>query len=210
MTPFTVLTGVAAPLPLDNVDTDMILPGRFLKTIGRAGLGAALFADMRHDSTGAPRADFVLEKPGYAQARILVAGINFGCGSSREHAPWALLDYGIGCVVAEGFADIFFGNAINCGLLPAAVTAADLAHLHAAMATGPVVLTVDLTARAVMLPDGAAVPFMIPDAARARLLRGLDMVAETLEEEAAIQAFEARRGSVLSRAPETMPQDSAL
>lgn len=129
MTPVTRVQGIAAPLPLDNVDTDMILPGRYLKTISRSGLDEGLFAALRRDGDNTPRGDFILNRPGYRDARVLVAGANFGCGSSREHAPWALLDYGVHCVVAAGFADIFFANAVNCGLLPAQVSAEIAAEL---------------------------------------------------------------------------------
>lgn len=190
MTPVTQVTGIAAPLPIDNVDTDSILPGRYLKTISRAGLGEGLFAGLRREEDGEPRADFILNCAGYAQARILVAGDNFGCGSSREHAPWALLDYGIDCIVGAGFADIFFANSVNCGLLPARVSAAAAAYLAVRLAERPMAMTVDLVARRMMLPDGWSVDFTIADAARERLLRGLDMIGETLDEEDDIDAFE--------------------
>ncbi|HEX8419736.1 MAG TPA: 3-isopropylmalate dehydratase small subunit [Sphingomonas sp.] len=191
MTPVTRITGIAAPLPIDNVDTDTILPGRYLKTISRAGLREGLFAGLRYGEDGAPRGDFVLNRQGYAQTRILVAGRNFGCGSSREHAPWALLDYGIDCVVAVDFADIFFANAVNCGLLPARMDAAVAVDLALRLAERPTILTVDLLTRTVQLPDGWAAQFAIPDVARDRLLRGLDMIGETLDEESDIAAFEA-------------------
>lgn len=191
MTPVTRVTGTAAPLPIHNVDTDSILPGRYLKTISRAGLREGLFADMRYDEDGMPRADFILNRPGYSNARVLVAGMNFGCGSSREHAPWALLDYGIDCVVAVSFADIFFGNSVNCGLLPARVTASVAVDLAERLSVRPTVATVDLATRTLALSDGWAAEFAIADVARDRLLRGLDMIGETLDEERDIAAFEA-------------------
>jgi 3-isopropylmalate/(R)-2-methylmalate dehydratase small subunit len=190
MTPVTIITGIAAPLPIDNIDTDCILPGRYLKTITRAGLGQGLFAGLRRDDDGAPRADFILNRAGYAQARILVAGANFGCGSSREHAPWALLDYGIDCVVASGFADIFFANSVNCGLLPARIDPAIAHDLARRIGERPIVMTADLVARTLTLPDGWSTSFAIPDAARDRLLHGLDPIGETLDEDVAIAAFE--------------------
>ncbi len=190
MTPFAKLTGIAAPLPIDNVDTDQILPGRYLKTIGRAGLGEGLFAALRFDDHGRPKPDFVLNRSAYAEARILVTGRNFGCGSSREHAPWALLDYGIGCVVAAGFADIFFANSVNCGLLPATVVPAIAADLMRRLDEQPEVMTVDLAEQTLRLASGDTFPFTIPEAMRDRLLRGVDMVGETLAEEDDIAAFE--------------------
>lgn len=185
----TRIVGIAAPLPIDNIDTDSILPGRYLKTISRAGLGEGLFAGLRRDDGGL-REDFILNRPGFADSRILVAGVNFGCGSSREHAPWALLDYGIECVLAVSFADIFFANSVNCGLLPACVSASVAAELATRLAECPTAMTIDLVACTMMLPDGWTASFAIPAVARDRLLRGLDMIDETLDEEPNIAAFE--------------------
>ncbi len=188
MTPVTTLTGIAAPLLQDNIDTDLIIPGRFLKTVTRTGLGEGLFDSLRRDADGVERPDFVLNRPAFHGATILIAGDNFGCGSSREHAPWALLDYGIRCVIAPGFGDIFFSNSVNCGLLPARMTHADVAALATVTARGGVRLTVDLNAQRV---TGAGDrPFDIPAAARDRLLQGLDRIGETLEQIAAILTFE--------------------
>uniref|UniRef100_UPI0035CAF03A 3-isopropylmalate dehydratase small subunit n=1 Tax=uncultured Sphingomonas sp. TaxID=158754 RepID=UPI0035CAF03A len=190
MMPFTTLSGIAAPLLQDNVDTDLIIPGRFLKTVTRTGLGDGLFDSLRRDADGVERRDFVLNRPGFHGATILIAGDNFGCGSSREHAPWALLDYGIRCVIAPGFGDIFFSNSVNCGLLPARMAQADVAALAAAVAPGGVRLTVDLIAQGV---TGAGDRFFdIPAAARDRLLQGLDPIGETLQDLAAIVAYEMR------------------
>ncbi|PTS81098.1 3-isopropylmalate dehydratase small subunit [Sphingomonas sp. HMWF008] len=191
MTPFDTLTGIAAPLLQDDIDTDLIIPGRFLKTVTRTGLGDGLFDSLRRDEGGAERPDFVLNQPAFHGAAILIAGDNFGCGSSREHAPWALLDYGIRCVIAPGFGDIFFSNSVNCGLLPARMARAEVAALAEIVAAGGVRLTIDLIAQQV---SGAGEwSFDIPPAARARLLQGLDPIGETLQQLAAIEAYEARR-----------------
>lgn len=188
MTPFITLTGIAAPLVQDNIDTDLIIPGRFLKTVTRTGLGDGLFDSLRRDADRVERADFVLNQPAFHGAAILIAGDNFGCGSSREHAPWALLDYGIRCVIAPSFGDIFFSNSVNCGLLPSRMARADVAALATAVAAGGVRLTVDLIAQQVIGADHR--PFDIPAAARDRLLRGLDPIGETLQQIAAIVAYE--------------------
>ena len=145
MDKFTVLTGVAAPLEIDNIDTDMIIPKQYLKTIKRTGLGAGLFAEMRYNDDGSPNPDFVLNKPAYAHAKIIVAGDNFGCGSSREHAPWALLDFGIRCVISTDFADIFYNNCFKNGILPVRVSPEDLPKLMDDAQRGAnATLTVDL------------------------------------------------------------------
>lgn len=191
MKPVSRIAGIAAPLPLDNVDTDMILPGRYLKTISRSGLRDGLFAQLRRDEDGNAKPDFILNRPGFDEARILVSGENFGCGSSREHAPWALLDYGIECVVASNFADIFFGNCVNCGLLPARVAKEKAAVLARRLAERPTRVTVDLGDMTIALPDEAPLRFHLPAAARERLMRGLDLIDETLVEEADIAAYEA-------------------
>lgn len=188
MTPFATLTGVAAPLPQANVDTDQIIPARFLKTIKRSGLGAGLFADLRRAG------GFVLDRPAYADAAILVAGPNFGCGSSREHASWALLDRGIRCVVAPGFGDIFANNALKNGLLPATVSAADWTLLMADAELGANArLTIDLERQVIVRPNGEAVPFTVDPLRRRMLLEGLDDIGVTLRHAPAIDRYEAAR-----------------
>src|SRR3984957_1849337 len=160
MDKFTTLTGVAAPLPIDNIDTDMIIPKQYLKTIKRTGLGAGLFAEMRFLEEGSENPDFVLNKPAYLKATIIVAGDNFGCGSSREHAPWALLDFGVRCVIATDFADIFYNNCFKNGVLPIRVSSEDLAKLQDAAERGAnATLTVDLPAQEIRGPDGGAAKF---------------------------------------------------
>lgn len=193
MTPFTTLTGVAAPLPLINVDTDMIIPKQHLKTIARTGLGRALFDEMRYRDDGSENPDFVLNRPAYRGAEILVAGENFGCGSSREHAPWALLDFGIRCVIAPSFADIFYNNCFKNGILPVVLPPE---QVEAAMADAErganARVTVDLEAQTVTLSDGTAFPFEVDAHRRRCLLEGLDDIGLTLERAAAIDAFEAQ------------------
>ncbi|HXE25699.1 MAG TPA: 3-isopropylmalate dehydratase small subunit, partial [Roseiarcus sp.] len=162
MDKFTTLTGVAAPLPIDNIDTDMIIPKQYLKTIKRTGLGAGLFSERRYRDDGSENPDFVLNKPAYRKASILVAGDNFGCGSSREHAPWALLDFGIRCVIATDFADIFYNNCFNNGILPVKVSREDLAKLMDDAERGAnATLTVDLPNQEIRGPDGGVVRFEI-------------------------------------------------
>ena len=192
MEKFEKLTGIAAPLPLINVDTDMIIPKQFLKTIGRAGLGAHLFDEMRHDENGAELPDFVLNRPPWREAAILVAGDNFGCGSSREHAPWALRDFGIRCVIAPGFADIFYGNCFRNGILPVVLPQDKVDVLMREAEKGANArMTVDLEAQAVRTSEGAEFAFEV-DAFRKRcLLEGLDDIGLTLEKAAAIDRFEA-------------------
>ena len=191
MTPFTTLTGVAAPLPMVNVDTDMIIPKQHLKTIRRTGLGRALFDGMRHCDDGSEDPGFVLNRPAYREAEILVAGENFGCGSSREHAPWALLDFGIRCVIAPSFADIFHANCFKNGILPIALPPEQVDALMEDAGRGSNArLSVDLEAQTVTASDGRAFAFEI-DAHRKRcLLEGLDDIALTLERATAIDAFE--------------------
>src|SRR4249919_1654983 len=160
MEPFKTLAGVAAPLNMINVDTDMIIPKQYLKTIHRTGLGKALFDEMRFNPDGSEKPDFVLNKPAYRKAKILVAGDNFGCGSSREHAPWALLDFGIRCVIAPSFADIFYGNCFKNGILPIEVSPQDLAKLMDDAKRGVnVTLSVDLEAQEIRGPDGGVMSF---------------------------------------------------
>ena len=191
MEPFRQLTGVAAPLDMINVDTDMIIPKQFLKTIKRTGLGSALFADMRRDMDGNEIADFVLNRSAYRQSRILIAGENFGCGSSREHAPWALLDFGIRCVIAPSFADIFFNNCFKNGILPVILPKDVVATLMDDAGKGAnATMTVDLESQTVTRPDGSTVSFEVEPFRKHCLLNGLDDIGLTLENVAAIDRFE--------------------
>ncbi|PZQ52414.1 MAG: 3-isopropylmalate dehydratase small subunit [Rhodovulum sulfidophilum] len=192
MDKFTKLTGVAAPLPLINVDTDMIIPKQFLKTIQRSGLGKNLFDEMRYDREGDEIADFVLNKPAYRSARILVAGENFGCGSSREHAPWALLDFGIRCVIAPSFADIFYNNCFKNGILPIVLPQEQVDLLMDDAERGSnAVVTVDLENLTISGPDGGTIPFTLDAFRRHCLLNGLDDIGLTMEKAEDIDAFEA-------------------
>ncbi len=188
---FTTLTGVAAPLPIINVDTDMIIPKDYLKTIKRTGLGTGLFAEMRYLDDGSDNPDFVLNKPAYRNAQILVAGDNFGCGSSREHAPWALLDFGIRCVISTSFADIFYNNCFKNGILPIKVSPEDLDKLMDDAARGAnAVVTVDLEAMEIRGPDGGVVSFDLDAFRRHCLLNGLDDIGLTMEKAPSIDRFE--------------------
>jgi 3-isopropylmalate/(R)-2-methylmalate dehydratase small subunit len=192
MDKFVKLTGVAAPLPLRNIDTDMIIPKQFLKTIKRTGLGKSLFFEMRYDNaTGAEIADFVLNKPAYRNATILVTGENFGCGSSREHAPWALLDFGIRSVIAPDFADIFYNNCFQNGILPIKLPQADVDKLMDDAQRGSnATVTIDLEAQEIRGPDGGVIKFEIDPFRKHCLLNGLDAVGLTLQKQAAIKTFE--------------------
>ena len=194
MEKFTTVTAIAAPLPLMNVDTDMIIPKQFLRTIKRTGLGVNLFNDMRYDDAGNPLADFVLNKKPYIGAHILVAGENFGCGSSREHAPWALLDFGIRCVIAPSFADIFYNNCFKNGILPLTLPQADVDTIMKA-AENKEEITVDLQDQSVKLQDGTEFSFEIDEFRRHCLLNGLDDIGLTLEKEDAITKYEAANRS---------------
>lgn len=197
MTPFTTLTGIAAPMPLVNIDTDMIIPKQFLKTIARTGLGKNLFDEMRYTPDGAEIAGFVLNQPAYRSAEIIVAGDNFGCGSSREHAPWALLDFGIRCVISTSFADIFYNNCFKNGILPVVLPAAAVQALMADAARGANArLTVDLGAQTVTASDGTSHAFDIDPHRKHCLLNGLDDIGLTLEKAASIDAYEARVGTL--------------
>ena len=200
MDKFTVLTGVAAPLPIRNVDTDMIIPKQFLKTIKRTGLGKSLFYEMRYDNaTGEEIADFVLNKPQYRNATILVTGDNFGCGSSREHAPWALLDFGIRCVIAPDFADIFYNNCFQNGILPIKLPQQDVDKLLDDAGRGAnATLTIDLEKQEIHGPDGGVIRFDIDSFRKHCLMNGLDNIGLTLEKDAAIASFET---SVASKRP---------
>jgi 3-isopropylmalate/(R)-2-methylmalate dehydratase small subunit len=193
MEKFTVLTGVAAPLPIRNVDTDMIIPKQFLKTIKRTGLGKSLFYELRYDpATGNEIPDFVLNKPQYRKAVILVTGENFGCGSSREHAPWALLDFGIHCVIAPDFADIFYNNCFQNGILPIKLPQSDVDKLMDDASRGAnATLTVDLEKQEIRGPDGGVIKFDIDPFRKHCLLNGLDNIGLTLEKSAEIAAYEA-------------------
>ena len=193
MTPFTTLTGVAAPLPTANVDTDQIIPARFLKTIKRSGLGEGLFADLRR------KPGFVLDRTAYADAVIVVAGPNFGCGSSREHASWALLDRGIACVIAPSFGDIFANNALKNGLLPVVVPPAACAQLMADAELGADGrLIVNLERQVVVRPNGEEVAFAIDPLRRRMLMEGLDDIGFTLRHAPAIDRFEKARPAWLA------------
>ncbi len=194
MPKFISLTGVAAPLPLVNVDTDRIIPKQFLKTIERSGLAKGLFYDLRHDAEGKPAGDFVLDRPTYTKAEILITGDNFGCGSSREHAPWALLDFGIRCVIAPGIADIFHNNCFKNGVLPIVLSQDKIDALMAdAQDVENPILTVDLGDQQILRPNGAVIDFEIDPFQRHCLLNGLDDIGLTLEKQDRIAAYEARR-----------------
>lgn len=193
MDKFTKLTGVAAPLPIVNVDTDMIIPKDYLKTIKRTGLGTGLFAEMRYNEDGSDNPEFVLNTPAYRNAQILIAGDNFGCGSSREHAPWALLDFGIKCVISTGFADIFYNNCFKNGILPIVVSPEDLDKLMDDAERGAnATLTVDLEAREIHGPDGGTIAFEVDEFKRHCLLNGLDDIGLTMAKAGDIDSFEKR------------------
>ncbi len=194
MEKFTRLTGVAAPLDMINVDTDMVIPKQHLKTIERSGLGKFLFDEMRYDADGNELPDFVLNRPPYRQARILVAGENFGCGSSREHAPWALLDFGIRCIIAPSFADIFYNNCFKNGMLPIVLPHDQVEMLMADAALGAnAVLGIDLERQEIDRPNGETIGFEIDPYRRQCLLDGLDDIALTLQQIDRIDAFEAQQ-----------------
>ena len=191
MEKFEKLTSVVAPLPIANVDTDMIIPARYLKTIKRTGLGEGLFANMRFKEDGSDNEEFVLNQPAYKDARILVAGNNFGCGSSREHAPWALMDYGIKCVISTDFADIFYNNSFKNGMLLIKVGPEELDLLMDDAARGAnATVTVDLEAEEITGPDGGVIKFEIDSFKKHCLLNGLDDIGLTMEKEDKIASFE--------------------
>lgn len=193
MDKFTTLTGVAAPMNMINVDTDMIIPKVYLKTIKRTGLGKSLFAEMRFDEQGKEVADFVLNRDAYRNAKILVAGNNFGCGSSREHAPWALLDFGLRCIIAPSFADIFYGNTFKNGILPVKLPEERVNELMRFLLELPgAEITVDLPNQTVAGPDGKTDTFEIDAHRKHCLVNGLDDIGLTLQKEAAITAYEAK------------------
>jgi 3-isopropylmalate/(R)-2-methylmalate dehydratase small subunit len=191
---FTQLTGVAAPLPMMNVDTDMLIPKQHLKTIERTGLGKHLFDEMRYDDDGNEIPEFVLNRPPYRKAQILVTGANFGCGSSREHAPWALLDFGIRCVIAPSFADIFYNNCFKNGILPIVLPQEDIDKLMEDAERGAnATVSVDLAAQEIRGPDGGCISFDIDPFRKHCLLEGLDDIGLTLQKADAIAAFESER-----------------
>ena len=194
MKKFDALTAVAAPLPLINVDTDMIIPARFLKTIKRTGLGKSLFYTLRYDEYGGEREDFVLNKPAYKDAEILVTGNNFGCGSSREHAPWALDDFGIRCVIAPDFADIFYSNSFKNGILLIKLPQEDVDKIMEGAERGAnATVTVDLENQEIEGPDGGVIPFDVDPFKKHCLLNGLDDIGLSLEKEDQINAFEEKQ-----------------
>jgi len=194
MDKFTKLTGVAAPLPIVNVDTDMIIPKDYLKTIKRTGLGTGLFAEMRYREDGSENPDFVLNKPAYRKAQILVAGENFGCGSSREHAPWALLDFGIRVIMAPSFADIFYNNCFKNGILPIVLPQAEIDKLIDDASRGSnAVVSVDLEKQEIRGPDGGCIKFEVDAFRKQCLLNGWDDIGLTLRHKDKIDQFEERR-----------------
>lgn len=194
MEKFTSLTGVAAPLPMVNIDTDMVIPKDYLKTTARTGLGRHLFAEMRYREDGSERAEFVLNRPAYRQASILIAFENFGCGSSREHAPWALRDFGIRCVIAPSFADIFFNNCFKNGLLPIVLPEATVSQLFDEVTAFPgYQLTIDLERQVIVRPQGEEIPFEVQAFRKYCLLNGFDDIGLTLRQSDKIKAFEAQR-----------------
>ena len=191
MQKFDKLTGIAAPLNMINVDTDMIIPKQFLKTIKRSGLGKNLFDEMRYTPDGTEKPDFVLNKPAYRKAQILVAGDNFGCGSSREHAPWALLDFGIRCIIATSFADIFYNNCFKNGILPIVLPQADVDRLMDDAERGAnAMVSIDLAAQEIRGPDGGVIKFEIDAFRKKCLIEGLDDIGLTLQKGKQIDTFE--------------------
>jgi 3-isopropylmalate/(R)-2-methylmalate dehydratase small subunit len=197
MEKFTKMTGIAAPMPLVNIDTDMIIPKQFLKTIARTGLGKNLFDEMRYTQDGAEIAGFVLNQPAYRSAEILVAGDNFGCGSSREHAPWALLDFGIRCVISTSFADIFYNNCFKNGILPIVMPQEVVDVLMADARKGANARqTVDLEAQTVTTSDGQVFAFEVDSHRKHCLINGLDDIGLTLEKAVAIDSFEAKAAAL--------------
>ena len=197
MDKFTTLTGIAAPMPLVNIDTDMIIPKQFLKTIQRSGLGKNLFDEMRYTQDGQEIPDFVLNQPAYRKAQIIVAGDNFGCGSSREHAPWALLDFGIRCVISTSFADIFFNNCFKNGILPVVLPQEAVDHLMEDARKGENArLTVDLENQTVTASDGTSFAFEVDAFKKHCMLNGLDDIGLTLEKAASIDAYESKAATL--------------
>ena len=193
MQAFTRLDAKIAPLPLANIDTDQIIPKQFLKTVEREGLGRGLFYDFRFDENGEEKSDFILNRPEYKGAGVLVAGDNFGCGSSREHAPWALMDFGISCVISTSFADIFYNNSFQNGLLPVVLAADEVQALMDEAKGGNHMVTVDLEQQKVVSPSGRSFSFQIDPARKDKMLKGLDAIGETLQAAPSIDVFEGKR-----------------
>jgi 3-isopropylmalate/(R)-2-methylmalate dehydratase small subunit len=194
MQKFTTLEGVPAPLRMINVDTDMIIPKQYLKTIKRTGLGKGLFSEMRYNDDGSENADFVLNKPAYRNAKIIVADDNFGCGSSREHAPWALMDFGIRCVISTSFGDIFYNNCFKNGILPIRVSPEDLEKLFDDAERGAnSTLTVDLEEQVIRGPDGGTINFEIDPFRKHCLLKGLDDIGLTNQKADKIATYEKKQ-----------------
>ena len=197
MEKFTTFEGIVAPLDMINVDTDMIVPKQFLKTIKRSGLGANVFDEMRFRPDGSEIEDFVLNQPDYRQSQILVAGDNFGCGSSREHAPWALLDFGFRCVIAPSFADIFFNNCFKNGILPIALPQAEVDRLMSDAKQGNGrVLSINLEGQTITRPNGETIAFDVDPFRKNCLIEGLDDIGLTLKKSEKIDAFEAERNQI--------------
>ena len=193
MQAFTRLDAKIAPLPLANIDTDQIIPKQFLKTVEREGLGRGLFYDFRFDENGKEKNDFVLNRPEYKGAGVLVAGDNFGCGSSREHAPWALMDFGISCVISTSFADIFYNNCFQNGLLPVVLKPEEVQDLMEEAKGGNHMVTVDLATQTVVSPSGKTFSFQIDPSRKDKMLNGLDAIGETLQAAPSIDVFEGKR-----------------
>ena len=193
MQAFTRLDAKIAPLPLANIDTDQIIPKQFLKTVEREGLGRGLFYDFRFDENGKEKNDFVLNRPEYKGAGVLVAGDNFGCGSSREHAPWALMDFGISCVISTSFADIFYNNCFQNGLLPVILKPEEVQDLMEEAKGGNHMVTVDLATQTVVSPSGKTFSFQIDPSRKDKMLNGLDAIGETLQAAPSIDVFEGKR-----------------
>ena len=193
MQKFDQLTGAAAPMPMANIDTDQIIPKQFLKTVEREGLAKGLFYDFRYDMDGQLKPDFVLNQDAYKGVKMIVAGDNFGCGSSREHAPWALMDFGVRCVISSSFADIFFNNCFSNGLLPVVLKPDEVQALMAEAKGGNHVFSVDLETQTVTAPSGQTYRFEIDASRKEKMLKGLDAIGETLEHVSAIDRFEEKR-----------------
>ena len=195
MDKFTTLTGVAAPMKIRNIDTDMIIPKQYLKTIKRTGLGTGLFSEMRYRDDGSENPDFILNKPAYRAAKIIVAEDNFGCGSSREHAPWALLDFGVRCVISTSFADIFYNNCFQNGVLPIKVSPEDLEKLMDDASRGSnSTLTIDLESQEIRGPDGGVVKFDLDPFRKHCMINGLDDIGLTMTKENGITSYEDKVG----------------
>jgi 3-isopropylmalate dehydratase/3-isopropylmalate/(R)-2-methylmalate dehydratase small subunit len=193
MEPFTRLDAKSAPLPLANIDTDQIIPKQFLKTVERAGLAKGLFYDLRFDEQGVEKPDFVLNRPEYKGAGVLVTGDNFGCGSSREHAPWALMDFGVKAVISTSFADIFYNNCFQNGLLPVVLKAEEVAQLMDEARGGTHVVSIDLETQRVTSPSGKVFTFEIDPQRKQKMLLGLDAIGETLTAARSIDTYEMKR-----------------